>query len=239
MRRYPRTNAARKIQGAFRKYRARRMMAGAFRKARGIRSQVMTKAVNPTFVETFKVPNILVLSAAPYLDAWKVRISDIPQIAQYQNLYTQYRINWVKHILIPQYATQDANQAGANGATPGLGYVGLPRMAYSIQDSPNVQVPVSEDAVLEDNGCKIVPIKSKFSMSHRPVPDVAEFANAGGQTVYTKQKYKQWFNFAAAAFPGNNPLHGAVSVSLTLPGGNGSMTFYHYVKVSFSLRDPQ
>lgn len=190
----------------------------------------------PTFVETFRLADINVNAAGPYLDAWKINIGQLPQLADYQALYNQYRINWIQHILVTNYNVSDANQAGANQAS-GVGYVGQPRIVYAIQDSPNVQVPLTEQQVLEDNGCKIKMLKGVFKVSHKPVPDVAEFSNAGGATVYTKQKYKQWFNFTAQ--PANNPLHGAIQVALTLPGNNAQQNINHYVKVSFSLRDAQ
>lgn len=196
------------------------------------------RMTSPTFVETFRLLDVISTTAAPYLDAWKVRISDIPQIAQYQTLYNQYRINWVQHMLIPNYNSEEANQALANSATPGFPYVGQPRIAYSIQNTPNVQPPATEQDVLEDNGCKLKVMKGIFKVAHKPVPDIAQFSNAAGATVYTKEKYKQFFNFTAV--PANNPLYGAVQVALTLPGGGaGYMNMSHYVKISFTLRDPK
>lgn len=203
----------------------------------GRRLGMRTANPQPTFVETFRLQDVINVTAAPYLDAWKVRISDIPQIADYTALYNQYRINWVQHMLIPAYNSEEANQAGANQGSGVLGYIGQPRIAYAIQDSPNVQPPATEQEVLEDNGCKIKTIHNVFKVSHKPVPDVAVFSNAAGQTVYTKQKYKQFFNFTAV--PANNPLHGAVQVAITSPGFNSSHPMAHYVKVSFTLRDPK
>lgn len=211
----------------------------AIRPTRPMRAMISRTNPTPTFVETFLKETINVVSGIQYLDAWKLRISDIPQIADYTNLYNQYRINWVKHILIPAYdmTSADANQAAANLGSGVLGYAGQARFAYAIQNSPNVQAPANEQQVLEDNGAKIVTLKSKFSMAHKPVPDIAEFSNAGGTTVYTKQKYKQFFTFTAQ--PAANPLHGAVQVALNLTGANLPVNFYHYVKVSFTLRDPK
>lgn len=220
-----------------RRYRKRRTMGPRRMPIGKLRLGTKVRAVSPTFVETFRLLDIISTTAAPYLDAWKVRISDIPQIADYQALYNQYRINWVQHIVIPNYQTQEANQALSNQAGAVAGYIGQPRIAYAIQDTPNVQAPATEQDVLEDNGCKLKTLHNVFKVAHKPVPDVASFSNAAGATVYTKEKYKQFFNFNAV--PANNPMYGAIQVAITSPGFNASQAMAHYVKVSFTLRDPK
>lgn len=213
---------------------------------RGIRGRISrTLAINPTFTETFlkTADNVLVTAGTPGTGSvFKVRISDIPQVAQYMTLYTQYRINWVKVMLIPNYnsAGADHNVADYNrlNATP---YQGMARIVYSIQDSPNEQIPVSEAEVLSDNGCKIKAFKTKWSCSYKPVPDVKQ-STGDNNAVYTKQAFKQWFNYDPTLL-GNNPEHGAVTSWITLPGDptlrDSTLSFYCYYKVNFSLRDPK
>lgn len=241
--------AARRIASAFRKYRARRGMRAYARKGRLIRRSVGLGNPSPTFVETYKSKDLFqVIAGSPGAGrTFKVRISDIPQSLQYFNLYKQYRINWVKVMMLPKLNTEgtDPNiytQMGALGGGP-LPSMGMARIVYSIQDSPNTGDPANEAEVLAENGCKIKPFRSKWSCSFKPVPDVAQTTPVG--TIWTRQKYRQWFNFDNV-LPGNNPEHGGVSVWVTLPGtqiaGDPPVVvpndYYVYYKVSFTLRDP-
>lgn len=222
-----------------------------FVKGRRIRARKglrIRRAINynpmPTFTETFQkaADNVLVIAGSPGTGScFKVRISDIPQVAQYMNLYTQYRINWVKVMLLPTYdSTSNDHNAAEYNRTTAIPYQGMARIVYSIQDSPNEQVPANEAEVLTDNGCKIKAFKSKWSCSYKPVPDVKQDTTDG--TIYTRQKFRQWFNYDAVN-TGNNPQHGAITSWITLPGDpllrDSSLSFYCYYKVNFSLRDPK
>lgn len=235
--------AASKI-GRFLKGAVGRRKARMYAKKRGAITRAIGYNPMPTFTETYQkaADNLVVVAGTAGLGkVFKVRISDIPQIAQYMNLYTQYRINWVKVMLLPAYnsATADHNVADYNrvNAVP---YQGMARIVYSIQDSPNEQTPASEAEVLQDNGCKIKAFKTKWSCSYKPVPDVKQATDVGA--IYTRQKFRQWFNYDGTT-TGNNPEHGAVAAWITLPGDNvlrdSSMSYYCYYKVNFSLRDPK
>lgn len=246
-----RAYAARRIAGVYRKYRARRAMGRYVRKGRYIRRAVGVGNPVPTFVETFRKTDddVLVPAGNGVGKVFKLRISDMPQWQQYLSLYKQYRINWVKVMLIPNFdgTSFDINSAAYNNSTAGYGgWQGMARIAYAINDSPDVTAPVNEDEVLTDNGCKIKAFKSKWSCSFKPVPDVKQTTSVG--TIWTRQKFRQWFNFDPLTI-GNNPEHGAVSAFISLPGNiatpanpsmiSDAMRYHCYYKVSFTLRDPQ
>lgn len=238
---------ARRIQRAFRKYRFRRNYVAGLKKGRYVRRTVGSLNPQPTFVETFKSDNdtVVVPAGGGVGKAFKVRINMIPQWGQYEALYKQYRINWVKVMLIPQ---TDGTAADINAFSYNYGQTlagqGMGRIAWSIQDTPDVNDPPSEAAVLSDNGAKVRPFKSMWSCSFKPVPDLA-MNNNGGQNVYTKQKYRQFLNFITDTV-GNNPLHGAVQTFISLPGAAigpsapaSTQTYHCYFKVNFTLRDPK
>lgn len=231
-----RVAAGRRILGAFRRYRARRGMALAGRKGRYIRRAVGLGNPSPTFVETFKGTD----AVAGVGGVFASRISDIPQVAQYNTLYKQYRINWIKVMIVPDWnstaADHNAGQYNASSAIPSFAQA---RIAYAINDSPQTQAPATEAVLLNDNGCKIKPLGPKWSASFKPVPDVAVTA-ATGNPIYTRQKFRQWFNFDLVT-TGNNPLHYGISYFITqLVSGNPDPVKYNvYYKVSFTLRDPQ
>lgn len=234
-----RAAAARRIAGAFRKFRARKMMAAYARKGRYIRRAVGLGNPTPTFVETYSSSPISVNAGGVF----SVRISDIPQVQQYANLYKQYRINWVKVMLVPDFNSQSAdhNAAQYNASLPVPNY-GLARIAYAVNDSPQLVVPATEAVLLEDNGCKVKSLGPKWSASFKPVPDVGVTAGTNNNTVWTRQKYRQWFNFVTdIAHLTDNPLHYGLSYYITQLVANTTIapTYNVYFKVSFSLRDPQ
>lgn len=195
----------------------------------------------PTFTETFALPRDnfnVVAGSSGTGQVFKVAFNDIPQWPQYMNLYTQYKINWVKVMVLPSFNTQSAD---INASTTTVGQAGMARIAYSVQDSPNEVVPTSEAEVLSDNGARVKSFSTKWSCSFRPVPDVA-LSTIGAGVIPTKIRKSQWFNFDDTTLS-NNPNHGAVTAFVTLPGSAGTehktVQYVVYYKVNFSLRDPK
>lgn len=234
---FTRGYAARRIQRAFRRRRVMRAVGRMRRKGAYIRRSALGNPM-PTFVETFKQDQAI---AGNLGGVFSVRITDIPQIAQYAQLYKQYRINWVKVMLIPDWnsAQADHNAAAYNASLP-IQNFGMARIAFAINNSPQLVAPVNEAIVLQDNGCKIKVIGQKWSTSFKPVPDVGVTSGTTANPIWTRQKFRQWFNFDTT-LTGNNPLHYGVSYFITQLVANttAAPTYNVYYKVSFSLRDPQ
>lgn len=198
------------------------------------------RALNPTptFTETYQ-GGLLNVPAAGLGGVFQARITDIPQIAQYATLYRQYRINWIKVMVLPlwNYSSADPNSGLYNNSI-GVGYLGAARIAYAVNNTPDVAAPASEAVLLEDNGAKVVPLVNKWSKSCKPVPGV-EVLTTGNGVVPTKQRYRQWFNFDTVTI-GNNPVHQGISYYITGVAGPGqNLGFNVFYKVNFSLRDPQ
>lgn len=205
----------------------------------GVRRRMARFNPTPTFVETFSKSAIVIPGGAGGIGGvFAARITDIPQIAQYANLYKQYRINWIKVMIIPDYNynASDRNAAQYNATIP-TGYVGMSRIAWAVNDSPALVAPANEAQLLEDNGCKVRSVGTKWAQSFKPVPDVSTVSNTGGN-IAVRQKYKQFFNFDTVT-TGNNPLHYGVSYWLTHLNPGLDVGYNVYYKVSFSLRDPQ
>jgi len=228
-------SAVRKVGG--RRYGMKRRAPRRMIMARGPRGRLL-RSINPTptFVETYAAGQIQANAGGVF----QVRVTDIPQVAQYNVLYKQYRINWVKVMLVQEYGYQSADpNAAAYNNTVAAPFIGSGRIAYAINDSPNTLVPANEAAVLTDNGCKVKSLGAKWSCSFRPVPDVAA-VTVGGNTIATKQKFKQWFNFDFTNAGLNNPLHQGISYWITQVASAGNTGLYNlYYKVNFTLRDPQ
>lgn len=230
-----RRQAGRRILGALRKYAGRRRYARAMAMRRKVYRGAISANPMPSFTETYAAPMIV----ANVGGVFAVRISDIPQIAQYNTLYKQYRINWAKVIIVPKYNYEsgDVNSAAANAGV-GVPYLGSARITYAINDSPQLQVPATEADVLTDNGAKIKKLGSKLGISFKPVPDVGAISGTTGNPIWTRQKFRQWFNFDLQLV-GNNPLHYGVSYFISQLTNNAYGNFDVFYKVNFSLRDPQ
>jgi hypothetical protein len=164
-----------------------------------------------------------------------VKISDMPQIAQYNSLYQKYRILKAQFICLPQFVTEssDVNAAGYNGSL-GLGNWGMARIVTAVNDSPAQLIPLSENDVLEDNGCRISTGKPKLVFTCRPVPDALD---ANGNRMSFKGKY---INFNGAAGP--DITHYGIRWWYTLPNPGGNIQdipYFVYVKLTFQLADPR
>lgn len=187
---------------------------------------------SPIFTESYALLNET--TGNPYVmnpmsgGVLAVKIDQVPQLAQYSNLYQKYRILKAVFICIPAWSTESSDPQVA--AT-----IGLSRIVYAINNSPAQVAPANEAVVLQDNGCKIICGKPKIVMSCRPVPNTLD---ANGIQTTIKNKY---INFNAV--PANNTPHYGITWYHSQPGtavptGNG-VPYFVYVKLTFQLSDPR
>lgn len=199
----------------------------------------------PVFTETFRMAVTPVDPLRPYYQmdsnaggVLSVRISQVPQIAQYNSLYTKYRILKAKFICLPQFNSEssDVNAASYNGSQ-GLGSWGLGRIVTAIQDSPDIPQPASENDVLEDNGCKIHTGKPKLTLSCRPTPNTVD---ANGVRLTQKGKF---INFVDLSVLNAQDIdHFGIRWWYTLPNPGGNIEnrpYFVYCKLTFQLADPR
>lgn len=112
----------------------------------GLRRGLMNRL--PTFTETCVLARITANAGGVF----SVSMDQIPQLAQYSNLYRQYKINWAKFTLLSDTTVYDGTQT-ATGAF-------APRVAWAINDTPNITAPASEADLLQDNGARVKPLLS-------------------------------------------------------------------------------
>jgi len=189
----------------------------------------------PTFVETFKQSAVITVPAAGVGGIFQVSMDQLPQLAQYQALYRQYKINWAQFTIIPEFNSYDYNSNEANIPNP-VGRSGAPRIAWAITDTPGQAAPVTEQDLLEDNGSKFRMMLTRWSASCKPVPDQT-LGLPAQQNVYMRRRGAPWLTFAAVG--NQNPLHTGIRYWISQLSANQSLVYQVYVKVSFSLRDPQ
>lgn len=202
---------------------------------RGRISRLLRTNPQPIFTESYLLTDG---TAQPYTLApnaggvLTVNMDNLPQLAQYSALYQKYRILKAKFICIPTWntASADANSERPAGAQQ---YVGLSRVVYAVNNSPNLTVPVNETEVLTDNGCKIVSGSPKLVMHCRPTPQTEDSV---GNRFSMRGRY---INFENA---GNAPHYGITwfHTQPVFPVGQGFGTPYLvYVKLTFQLGDPR
>jgi len=193
----------------------------------------------PVFTETFKLGSDDPLRPYYQLDSnaggvLSVRISQVPQLAQYSALYTKYKILKAKFICLPQFNTSSSDvNTGAYNAFSGVNGWGMSRLVTSVQDSPSQVVPLNEDDVLEDNGCKIHSGKSKIVLSCRPVPDLLDANNVKLNLA------RKFINFSTGA---PDVTHYGIRWWHSLPvnaGNTTSVPYFVYCKLTFQLADPR
>jgi len=184
----------------------------------------------PVFTETYTFPSLLSGAGGVF----KFSMDQIPQLTQYSNLYQKYRILKASIHLLPEFNSFDQNQAENNAALSRT-YYGLSRVAWSVNDTPNITGPANELAVLQDNGARIKTLMGNgVRMSCRPVPNVSD---ANGVEMTFKRKY---INFEAS---GPNVPHSGISywISQLVSSVDGSTNNVAicYVKLTFQLADPR
>jgi len=182
----------------------------------------------PTFTETIVRPAKISGNAG---NVFSVSMDEIPQLAQYTNLYRQYKINWAKISILPDYNSFDGAQTLTAGA--------MPRIAWAINNTPLVAAPANESALLEDNGAKVRPLANQWAASFKPVPNLAMPVAGAVQLIPVKPARSMFLSFAPGGSP--NPQHYGISywISQALAGGATPSSYTLIVKINFSLRDPQ
>jgi hypothetical protein len=217
-----------------RKYGKGRRKAGVRRRFNRRANRALMFNPRPIFTESFALPK----TGGQYaLDPntggiLAVSMDNMPQLNQYAALYQKYRILKAKFICIPTYNTASAD---VNSAQPagGLQQVGLSRVVYAVNDSPNqVTIPAAESDVLRDNGCKIACGSPKLVMSCRPVPDTLD---SNGNRTTVRGKYLNFVPVNASHY-GITWFH---SQAVLPPGQGFGVPYLVYCKLTFQLADPR
>ena len=182
---------------------------------------------SPVFTETYKlsswVPN------AGGNQAFSM--DQVPQLAQYSNLYQKYRILKAKLMILPDFADQDQNAAEYNTATAYSSF-GMGRLVWAVNDSPGLPPPASENSVLQDNGCKVLSLRHVNRISCKPVPESKDanniqFTQRGKYITFASPNVSHygityWFS---------QPITGAAPVATNF--------LNVYVKLTFQVSDPR
>lgn len=130
------------------------------------------------FTETLAASDLLCnkdLGSSTTGQVWSARMSDVPQLKNYQGLYAQYKILKIKWRFIPEFNGFERNQALANLGAGGPS-AAMPSIAYAISTDPKTCAvpPPSEIAVLTQNYSKIRSLGAKpFAVTvYHPLPDL-------------------------------------------------------------------
>lgn len=181
---------------------------------------------NPTFTEMAKMFPI----AGNNGGIFTCSMDQIDQVAQYQSLYRQYRINWVSFLVIPDYNSYDGTVPPVAGGT------GMPRIAYAITTTPGALAPINEQSILDNNGAKVQALVTKWKASCKPMPTQTNGVVGAGNALM-RYKSAPWLNFQTA--PGSiNPPHFGVSYWISEVVSTVPHNYSVFTKINFSVRDP-
>lgn len=211
---------------------ARKMRKSKPRRRLAVSRPLRASNPQPIFTETY-TKGVVVPNTG---GVFTFNINEVPQLGQYNILYQKYRIVRAVLLLVPQYAAGEQNAAEYNAGNSVYAH-GLGRIAYAVNDSPGVLAPANELAVLQDNGCKITPVRDMVKMSCRPKP---LFEDANGILITLKQN---WINFQTGPSAPTDPKHFGISYWYSQPSlGATAQTnndLQVYCKLTFQLADPR
>lgn len=168
---------------------------------------------------------------------FKVQFDSIPQYQEYSKLYRQFCIKKLQVMLLPLYTDAEINT--------GLGTLNYQatRIAFAVNDTPQLTTPGSELDVLEDNGAKVVLGHKKININCWPKPDLTMTSPGlvANQYVAVRNRKAMWLNTDAPgqAYSGVDISHGGISYWVSNNLANMPVpVFKVYYKVTFGLRDP-
>lgn len=222
------TRAGRKQQrkrAPMRRYRGRNRGAAQRRRVAGTATR--------TFTEVLDAGEINSNAGGTF----KVQFDSIPQYQEYSKLYRQFCIKKLQVMLLPLYTDAEINT--------GLGTLNYQatRIAWAVNDTPQLTTPGSELDVLEDNGAKVVLGHKKINISCWPKPDLTMVSPGVLTNTYVgvRQRKAVWLNTDSPgqAYSGVDISHGGISYWVSNNLANMPVpVFKVYYKVTFSMRDP-
>lgn len=194
-----------------------------------LRRQAMV--YSQTYTEVLPAGNIQCNAGGVFV----VRFADIPQASNYMTLYKQFCIKKLQVMLLPRLNSYDANTTLSVATS-----YWVPRISYSIDDTPLVVAPANETSVLTDNGCKILTLDKKRSITCYPKPNIASVDPTIGTAVATRQRKTIWLNTSnpEVGNPGDMVQHGAIRYWVAANPLYNDYQFDVYYKVTFQMRDP-
>lgn len=212
----------------------KRKPAALRRKRMGRPRRGMTLNPKPIFTETFR-HSTLQITAGFASTVLGVSIDSVPQLSQYSNLYSRYRILRAQWIVMPCMTSYDLSTLPFANS-----YQACPRVVYAINDTapPTTSAPVApvnEQAILQDNGCKIRQGNKPIKFSNRPVPQTIDSLN-----VVSNLRGK-FITFST----GPNTTHWGVALAISnqfvtsSSGATVEPAYVVYCKVTFQLADPR
>lgn len=184
-----------------------------------------------TFTEVLSAGNIQMNTGGQFV----CRFNDIPQAGQYAALYKQFCIKKLQVMLLPRLNSFDANTTASVGTS-----YWVPRLAFSVNDTPGTTIPLSEVDVLQDNGARVVSLVNKKTLVCYPKPSIGSIDLGLGAVAATRQRKQVWLNTGNSDTTNNgqNVQHHGITYWLTGNPLYNEFMFDVYYKITFQMRDP-
>lgn len=207
---------------AYRKRAAKRVVVR--RRARRRIVKYVPRAMRPfgnyktnTYCQTI-VSSITATASTDLTIAHKVKFSDLPNYADFQKLFQQYKINWFKITWVPCHTVYDPN----NGTT----FSDVP--IYTAVDYDQDATPTVAQ-LLQFGNLKIRKFSSKFSQFVSPMTTLT-----GSSTNEVKRKSKTvWLDTSNA-----DQYHNGIDIAVPYQAWSSSNMFvgYFLTKICFSVK---
>lgn len=190
-----------------------------------------SRRYSPVYTEMLAAGNVQLNTGGTFV----CRFADIPQAAQYSNLYKQFCIKKLQVMLLPRLNSYDANTTASIATS-----YWLPRIVYSVDDTPGLQAPVNEISVLTDNGAKVLTMAQKTTLTCWPKPAIGSQDLFTGTYVATRQRQQVWLNTESGdvSNPGVNVQHNGIRYWISGNPLYNEFAFDVYYRITFQLRDP-
>lgn len=163
------------------------------------------------------------------------------QSNNYASLYQSYKIIKAKFTIVPKWTGEAYNEA-AIGTAGAIGITETPRFCYAINDlATDVNAPLTELEVLNDNGCRIRLFNKPLSITIRPKPvlSMESAANPSLPFVNVANKTNPWIEFdGSGTLVPHVGVDGFFSAVNSLQAGFLAVADV-YVTVSFVCKDPR
>lgn len=156
---------------------------------------------------------------------WQFRLDKLPDFAEFNTIFTQYRINAVKMTFVPLLDSVEATaQLSATS------YITVPRL-YAFVDKDSQPNLASENAVLQHSKLRIIKNTMKPFSVYCKYPAVSLGAATSSTVAYSSLKSKQWISCDSPSVVHNGVVTGGI-----IPFTGGSKSLAYSVIVTYYMQ---
>lgn len=154
--------------------------------------------------------------------SYQFKLSDVPNVSEFQNLFDMYRIKAIKMVFYPTNTSVSISGGGTavNIVTPRF---------ISVIDEDDASAPTTQEELFQYQTCKITTVNKKHTIYFKP--KVAQEIYNGASTAYAVPSGTPWLNLASTTIQHYGVKWCMESAGSTAPVG----AFSYKVNVTYYL----